>query len=131
MYHFALREKLMKLDAKRCEYQVCVIGEEPHPAYNRVGLTSFFQHREVERLYLKPQEWVCIPACRLHSVIQLTSSVHQLTRELAQFPSQYEGHRYQCRGKDGDYISGRHSPVRRAGPRDRLRCSPSRKHARL
>lgn len=34
-----------------------VIGEEPHLAYNRVGLTSFFQHRQVENLYLNPQEW--------------------------------------------------------------------------
>jgi nitrite reductase (NAD(P)H) len=48
----------MKLDAKRREYDICVIGEEAHPAYNRVGLTSFFQHRKVESLYLKPKEWV-------------------------------------------------------------------------
>ena len=50
-------EKLMKLDAKRKEYDVVVIGEEPHLAYNRVGLTSFFQHRQVESLYLNPQSW--------------------------------------------------------------------------
>jgi nitrite reductase (NAD(P)H) len=36
---------------------VVVIGEEPHLAYNRVGLTSFFQHRKVENLYLNPAEW--------------------------------------------------------------------------
>ena len=52
------REKLLKLDAKRREYDVIVIGEEPHLAYNRVGLTSFFQHREVENLYLNPRDWV-------------------------------------------------------------------------
>ncbi|KAF2713172.1 nitrite reductase [Pleomassaria siparia CBS 279.74] len=50
-------EKLMKLDIKRREYDVIVIGEEPHLAYNRVGLTSFFQHRVVENLYLNPKEW--------------------------------------------------------------------------
>ncbi|PBP25407.1 nitrite reductase-like protein [Diplocarpon rosae] len=50
-------EKLMKLDAKRREYDIVVIGEEAHLAYNRVGLTSFFQHRKVEKLYLNPQEW--------------------------------------------------------------------------
>ncbi|KAF2762164.1 nitrite reductase [Pseudovirgaria hyperparasitica] len=50
-------EKLLKLDVKRREYDVTVIGEEPHLAYNRVGLTSFFQHREVENLYLNPREW--------------------------------------------------------------------------
>lgn len=53
-------EKLMKLDAKRREWDVVVVGEERHLAYNRVGLTSFFQHRKVENLYLNPREWVCI-----------------------------------------------------------------------
>jgi nitrite reductase (NAD(P)H) len=48
----------MKFDAKRREYDIVVIGEEPHLAYNRVGLTSFFQHRKVENLYLNPKEWV-------------------------------------------------------------------------
>lgn len=51
-------EKLMKLDAKRREWDIIVIGEESHLAYNRVGLTSFFQHRKVENLYLNPKEWV-------------------------------------------------------------------------
>jgi nitrite reductase (NAD(P)H) len=50
----------MKLDAKRREYDIIVIGEESHLAYNRVGLTSFFQHRKVENLYLNPREWVRI-----------------------------------------------------------------------
>lgn len=49
----------MRLDAKRREYDIVVVGEEPHLAYNRVGLTSFFQHRNVENLYLNPKEWVC------------------------------------------------------------------------
>lgn len=48
----------MKYDIKRREYDIVVIGEEPHLAYNRVGLTSFFQHRQVENLYLNPKEWV-------------------------------------------------------------------------
>ena len=47
------------MDAKRREYDVVVIGEESHLAYNRVGLTSFFQHRKAENLYLNPKEWVC------------------------------------------------------------------------
>ncbi|KFY20612.1 hypothetical protein V491_03577 [Pseudogymnoascus sp. VKM F-3775] len=50
-------EKIIKLDAKRRQYDIVVIGEEPHVAYNRVGLTSFFEHREVEQLYLNPKEW--------------------------------------------------------------------------
>jgi len=50
----------MKLDSQRKEYNVVVIGEEPHLAYNRVGLSSFFEHRVVENLYLNPKEWVRI-----------------------------------------------------------------------
>ncbi|KAF2684246.1 nitrite reductase [Lentithecium fluviatile CBS 122367] len=57
MVGIAFIEKLLKYDAKRREYDVVVIGEEPHLAYNRVGLTSFFQHREVENLYLNPKDW--------------------------------------------------------------------------
>ncbi|KAF2193084.1 nitrite reductase [Zopfia rhizophila CBS 207.26] len=57
MVGIAFIEKLMKLDVKRREYDIVVIGEEPHLAYNRVGLTSFFQHRLVENLYLNPKEW--------------------------------------------------------------------------
>ncbi len=52
-------EKLLKMDAKRREYDIVVVGEESHLAYNRVGLTSFFQHRKAENLYLNPREWVC------------------------------------------------------------------------
>lgn len=55
-------EKLIKLDAKRREYDIIVIGDEAHLAYNRVGLTSFFQHRKVENLYLNSQEWVRSPS---------------------------------------------------------------------
>lgn len=54
------REKLLKMDSKRREYDIVVIGEESHLAYNRVGLTSFFQHRKVENLYLNPKDWVSL-----------------------------------------------------------------------
>ncbi|RMZ86401.1 hypothetical protein DV736_g6372, partial [Chaetothyriales sp. CBS 134916] len=57
MVGIAFVEKLLKLDAKQREYDIVVIGEEPHLAYNRVGLTSFFQHRKIEDLYLNPTEW--------------------------------------------------------------------------
>lgn len=52
------REKLLKLDARTREYDIVVVGEEAHLAYNRVGLTSFFDHRKVENLYLNPLQWV-------------------------------------------------------------------------
>ncbi|KAI9650104.1 hypothetical protein NHQ30_000117 [Ciborinia camelliae] len=57
MVGIAFIEKLMKMDAQKREYDIIVIGEEPHLAYNRVGLTSFFQHRVVENLYLNPKTW--------------------------------------------------------------------------
>ncbi|KAL2016862.1 hypothetical protein VTK56DRAFT_2896 [Thermocarpiscus australiensis] len=57
MVGIAFIEKLLKLDARTREYNIVVVGEEPHVAYNRVGLTSFFQHRKVEDLYLNPVEW--------------------------------------------------------------------------
>ncbi|KAI0429112.1 nitrite reductase [Xylaria sp. FL1042] len=57
MVGIAFIEKVLKLDARAREYDIIVIGEEPHFAYNRVGLTSFFEHRKVENLYLNPQEW--------------------------------------------------------------------------
>ena len=68
-------EKVLKLDAKRREYDIAVIGEEAHLAYNRVGLTSFFQHRTVENLYLNPQDWVSLPTMRIpDSALNRTNS---------------------------------------------------------
>lgn len=52
------REKLVKLDSEKRKYDIVVIGEEPHIAYNRVGLSSYFEHRKIEDLYLNPKEWV-------------------------------------------------------------------------
>ncbi|MCJ1351903.1 MAG: hypothetical protein MMC33_001887 [Icmadophila ericetorum] len=57
MVGIAFIEKLLKMDSKRREYDIVVIGEESHLAYNRVGLTSFFQHRNVENLYLNSIDW--------------------------------------------------------------------------
>lgn len=51
-------EKILKHDSERREYDIVVIGEEEHVAYNRVGLSTFFEHRRVEDLYLNSQEWV-------------------------------------------------------------------------
>ncbi|KAI1175947.1 nitrite reductase [Nemania sp. FL0916] len=57
MVAIAFIEKLLGLDARAREYDIIVIGDEPHWAYNRVGLTSFFDHRMVENLYLNSREW--------------------------------------------------------------------------
>lgn len=50
-------EKIIKQDTEK-RYDIVVIGEESHVAYNRVGLSSFFEHRKIEDLYLNPKEWV-------------------------------------------------------------------------
>ena len=76
----------MKLDAKRREYDIVVIGEEAHLAYNRVGLTSFFQHRKVENLYLNPKEWVNSPSS-LSSSSQTDLVVLRRSRRHFELPS--------------------------------------------
>lgn len=66
-------EKILKLDAENKQYSIVVIGEESHVAYNRVGLTSFFEHRKVEELYLNPREWVCALLVDLKIVVSSTN----------------------------------------------------------
>ncbi|KAL7271948.1 hypothetical protein RUND412_005268 [Rhizina undulata] len=56
MVAVAFIEKVLAQDSEK-KYTITVLGEEPHVAYNRVGLTSFFEHRKVEDLYLNPKEW--------------------------------------------------------------------------
>ncbi|KAJ5161578.1 hypothetical protein N7492_006970 [Penicillium capsulatum] len=56
MVAISLIEKIIKQDTAQ-QYDIIVIGEEPHVAYNRVGLSSFFEHRKIEDLYLNPKEW--------------------------------------------------------------------------
>lgn len=67
----ALREKVLKLDAKTREYDIVVIGEEPHLAYNRVGLTTFFEHRNIENLYLNSEDWVGVPFRAMIAMLEL------------------------------------------------------------
>ncbi|CAO1621614.1 unnamed protein product [Sympodiomycopsis kandeliae] len=59
MVGIAFVEKLLRYDLEggRDEWEVTVIGEEPHVAYNRVGLTTYFEQRSVEALYLNPLDW--------------------------------------------------------------------------
>jgi len=82
----------MKYDVKRREYDIIVIGEEPHLAYNRVGLTSFFQHREVENLYLNPKEWVR-NFLKSSNAARLRSAVFINAGRIIELPSQHQGHR--------------------------------------
>ena len=59
MVGIAFVEKLLKYeDATGIdEWEVTVFGEEPHLAYNRVGLTQYFEHRSIESLHLNPLKW--------------------------------------------------------------------------
>ncbi|RFU72702.1 nitrite reductase [Trichoderma arundinaceum] len=59
MVGLAFIEKLLKydLDGGRDEWEITVFGEEPHLAYNRVGLTQYFTKRSTESLYLNSPEW--------------------------------------------------------------------------
>ncbi|TFK34312.1 NADPH nitrite reductase [Crucibulum laeve] len=56
MVGIAFIEKLLNLDEKQ-KYLIVTCGEERHLAYNRVGLTEYFEHRNVEDLYLNPPSW--------------------------------------------------------------------------
>ena len=49
-------EKLVQYDTAR-HYRIVTFCEEPRAAYDRVGLTSFFVHRDAERLLLAKTEW--------------------------------------------------------------------------
>lgn len=50
-------EKLLERDELQQQYALLVFGEEKHLAYNRVGLTEYFSHRNVNQLLLNPSEW--------------------------------------------------------------------------
>ncbi|EST08074.1 BFD-like [2Fe-2S]-binding domain protein [Kalmanozyma brasiliensis GHG001] len=59
MVGIAFIEKLLKYDLQngRDEWEITVFGEEPHIAYNRVGLTQYFTNRSIESLYLNELKW--------------------------------------------------------------------------
>ncbi|KAI0668754.1 nitrite reductase [Trametes maxima] len=56
MVGIAFIEKLLDLDSEK-RYRIVTCGEETHLAYNRVALTEYFQHRNIEKLYLNPADW--------------------------------------------------------------------------
>ena len=72
-----------------------VIGEEPHVAYNRVGLTSFFEHRKVENLYLNPTEWVDLTHTAVYFAYEAKVSliVSVIRRRKSELPSEHAGNR--------------------------------------
>lgn len=49
-------ERLIDFDADR-EYQIVTFCEEPRPAYDRVQLTKYFEHRNARKLALADPDW--------------------------------------------------------------------------
>jgi nitrite reductase (NADH) large subunit len=58
-------ERLAAFDAAG-EYRLVVFGEEPRPAYDRVNLTKYFEHRRAEKLALATPQWYADHGIRLH-----------------------------------------------------------------
>lgn len=58
-------EKLVAFDATR-QYRIVTFCEEPRAAYDRVGLTSFFAHRDAEKLLLARLDWYRENEIELH-----------------------------------------------------------------
>jgi len=69
-------EKLVEFDQAR-QYKIVTFCEEPRAAYDRVGLTSFFAHRDAEKLMIARLEWYQEQGVELH----LGDRAHKIDRE--------------------------------------------------
>jgi nitrite reductase (NADH) large subunit len=58
-------EKLVEFDVAH-HYRLVTFCEEPRAAYDRVGLTSFFAHRDAQKLMLARMEWYQQHGVELH-----------------------------------------------------------------
>ena len=58
-------EKLVEFDTAK-QYRIVTFCEEPRAAYDRVGLTSFFAHRDAQKLMLARMEWYSQNGVELH-----------------------------------------------------------------
>ena len=58
-------ERLIEFDVDR-RYQIVTFCEEPRAAYDRVGLTQFFAHRNAEKLMLANLDWYRQHDIQLH-----------------------------------------------------------------
>ena len=61
-------ERLVEFDTER-RYRIVTFCEEPRAAYDRVGLTSFFAHRDAEKLMLARHDWYASTASSCTSAI--------------------------------------------------------------
>lgn len=58
-------KRLVEFDTRR-RFHIVTFCEEQRAAYDRVGLTSFFAHRDAEKLMLARQEWYADNGVELH-----------------------------------------------------------------
>jgi NAD(P)H-dependent nitrite reductase large subunit/NAD(P)H-dependent nitrite reductase small subunit len=58
-------ERLVEFDTDQ-RFRIVTFCEEPRSAYDRVGLTSFFAHRDAEKLMLARQDWYAANDVELH-----------------------------------------------------------------
>jgi nitrite reductase (NADH) large subunit len=58
-------EKLIEFDVAR-QFRIVTFCEEPRAAYDRVGLTSFFAHRDAEKLMLARLDWYREQGIEIH-----------------------------------------------------------------
>jgi NAD(P)H-dependent nitrite reductase large subunit/NAD(P)H-dependent nitrite reductase small subunit len=58
-------ERLVEFDIER-RYRIVTFCEEPRSAYDRVGLTSYFTHRDAQQLMLARKEWYAESGVELH-----------------------------------------------------------------
>ncbi|KAF9969000.1 hypothetical protein BGZ73_008850 [Actinomortierella ambigua] len=49
-------EKMLEYDTEK-KYTITAICEEPLVAYNRVGLTQYFAHRNADQMLMQPMQW--------------------------------------------------------------------------
>jgi nitrite reductase (NADH) large subunit len=58
-------ERLVAFDTAH-EYQIVTFAEEPRPAYDRVNLTKYFEHRTADKLALATPQWYADQGIRLY-----------------------------------------------------------------
>src|SRR6476620_11092174 len=65
-------EKLIEFDTAH-RFRIVTFCEEPRAAYDRVGLTSFFAHRDAQKLMLARMDWYREHDVELHVGDRATS----------------------------------------------------------
>lgn len=82
-------KSLLKRSPER--YRITILGEEPHPAYDRVNLTTYFDHRSVSDLLLSPTEWYIenhiqlLTGIRVESIDRAEKSIRTTTGEIIRY----------------------------------------------